>query len=160
MSWLTCMVVVNQAGVINMKKLLLILFSLMLSFNSYGGSIDGKGLKCEDVSGRNSQPIYMWFSDGFFQIPTIQGSKIIWKRFLYTEDGTRYIQFDKEKRFFPFEHPFQYLKSASVNRKNLMLLLGSFRGNSWYECSVQYSKQWIISDLRDIITSNSSTNKI
>ena len=130
MSWLTCMVVVNQAGVINMKKLLLILFSLMLSFNSYGGSIDGKGLK------------------------------IIWKRFSYTEDGTRYIKFDKEKRFFPFEHPFQYLKSASVNRKNLMLLLGSFRGNSWYECSVQYSKQWIISDLRDIITSSSSTNKI
>ena len=50
-----------------MKKLLLLLFSLMLSFNSYGGGIDGKGLK------------------------------IIWKRFSYTEDGTRYIKFDKEK---------------------------------------------------------------
>ena len=89
-----------------MKKLLLILFSLILSFESFGGSIDGKGLKCEHYHGPYEKPIYMWFNDGFFEIPIIEGTTIKWKRYTYTEWGTKYILFNKEWSFLPSGYPF------------------------------------------------------
>ena len=148
-----------------MKKLLILLFSTLISFNSFAGSIDGKGLKCEHYHGPYGEPIYMWFEDGFFAIPKIEGSKITWKRYRYTEDGTKYIYFNKEQSFF-YTQPFLFLKEARLNRETLKLatIHTYFRNGrqtgSRYNCTVQYYKQWIISDLQEIIDASKGTNKI
>ena len=150
-----------------MKKLLILLFSILISFNSYGGSPDGRGLKCERYSGEYypGETIYMWFEDGFFGIPKIEGSKIIWKRYTYTEEGTKYIYFNKEQRFFN-TYPFLFLKGARLNRETLKLatiytfLRNGRQTGTRYKCTLQYYKQWIISDLQEIINASTSSNKI
>jgi hypothetical protein len=148
-----------------MKKLFILLFSLLISFNSYGGTLDGKGLKCEHSSGNGhaGKTIYMWFEDGYFQIPYIEGSRISWQSFRYTEDGSKYIRFDKDDYHYKFkEQPWYFLKRSDVNRETLMLstLAPTVYGNAVYKCSVQSYKSWIISDLQEKINTSLSTNKI
>ena len=143
-----------------LKKLLLLLFSLLLSFNSFGGSVDGKGLRCEIYPQYSGETIYMWFEDGFFAIPEIEGSKISWTRYTYTESGTKKIYFNKESRFFS-GYPYDYLKDAELDRETLLLKPS---WDSWelskYKCSVLFFKESIIIDLQRKINDAKSTNQI
>ena len=144
-----------------MKKLLILLFSILISFNSYGGSVDGKGLKCEQYHGPyRGGTIYMWFEDGYSEIPIIEGTIITWKRYRYNEWGTKNIRFDIVG-IYKLGYPFTYLSDAQVDREHL--ILKPIR-DSWektkYRCSIQYYKQWIISDLQEIINDSNNANQI
>ena len=148
-----------------MKKILILLFSILISVNSYGGSLDGKGLRCEHTYGNKNagKTIYMWFEDGYFQIPYIEGSRISWVWFRYTEDGTKYIRFDKDDYDNKFnQQPWYFLKHSDVNRETLMLstFVPAVYGNAVYKCSVQSNKSWIISDFQKTINTSSGANKI
>ena len=152
-----------------MKKLLLLLFSILISFNSYGGSADGKGLKCEYHSGNNAgNPIYIWFENGKFNIPYIEGSAISWKGYRYSENGTDSISFNADRLDTNFRYdstftrPFGFLSGAHLDREDLRLRsfdLWNIDDASIYYC-VLYQKSSIISDLKKIINTASSANKI
>jgi hypothetical protein len=48
-----------------MKKLLLLLFSILISFNSFAEGIEGKGLVCEGQSTTTvMEPKFYWFENG------------------------------------------------------------------------------------------------
>ena len=155
-----------------MKKLLLLLFSILISFNSYGGSADGKGLKCEYHSGNNAgNPIYIWFENGKFNIPYIEGSAISWKGYRYSENGTHSISFNADRLDIHFKYdstftrPFGFLSGAHLDREDLRLqtthtyIVNGNQNGSRYRC-VLYRKSSIISDLKKIINTTSSTNQI
>ena len=155
-----------------MKKLLILLFSILISFNSYGGSADGKGLKCKYHSGNNAgDPIYIWFEKGKYKIPYIEGSTISWKGYRYLERGTSYIYFNADKfdTFFKWDvltlRPFGFLEGAELDRSSLRLktsntyIVNGKQTGSRYRC-VLYRKSSIISDLKKIINTTSSTNQI
>ena len=152
-----------------MKKILILLFSILISFNSYGGSADGKGLKCKYHSGNNAgDPIYIWFENGKFNIPYIKGSAIYWKGYRYSENGTDSISFDADRIVADFKYdsntpqPFRFLSDAHLDRESLFLRSKNLlynRNSSVYYC-VLYRKSSIISDLKKIINTASSANKI
>ena len=140
-----------------MKKLLLLLFSLILSFNSYGGGADGKGLKCEHSSGSNLGNIYIWFDKGYYNIPYIEGEKISWKEGRkYKEIGKNGIYFDADKYDRMLTKPFNFLYYADLDRTSLRLkttntyIVNGRQNGSRYNC-VLYSKTLILSDLYDEI---------
>ena len=152
-----------------MKKLLVLLFSILISFNSYGGSADGKGLKCEYSDGIDAgNPIYIWFENSKFNIPYIKGSSIVWKGYRYSENGTDSISFDADRLVADFKNdsnapqPFRFLSDAHLDRESLFLRSKNLLYNpnrSIYYCDL-YSKSSIISDLKKTINAASSTNKI
>ena len=152
-----------------MKKLLALLFSTLISVNSYGGSADGKGLKCEYNSGINAgNPIYIWFENGKFNIPYIEGSAISWKGYRYSENGTDSISFDADSVVADFKYdsntpqPFRFLSDAHLDRESLFLRTKNSlcnRNSSSYFCDL-YTQSSIISDLKKIINTASSANKI
>ena len=152
-----------------MKKILIFLFSILISLNSYGGSADGKGLKCEYFAGINvGNPIYIWFENGKFNIPYIKGSAISWKGYRYSENGTDSISFNADRLDTNFRYdstftrPFGFLSEAHLDREDLRLRsfdLWNIDDASIYYC-VLYQKSSIISDLKKIINTASSTNKI
>jgi len=146
-----------------MKKLLL-LFSLLISFNSYGGSLDEKGLKCELESGSFAMnPIYIWFENGKYIIPYIEGSIISWKGYRYLESGTSHIYFDADRfdTFFEYDvetlPPFGFLAEAELDRSTLRLItsvthiIDGEETGARYKCTLQYYKHWIISELEEKI---------
>ena len=152
-----------------MKKLLALLFSTLISVNSYGGSADGKGLKCKYGGGIDAgNPIYIWFENGKFNIPYIKGSAIYWKGYRYSENGTDSISFDADSVVADFKYdsntpqPFRFLSDAHLDRESLFLRSKNLLYNqnrSVYYCDL-YSKSSIISDLKKTINTASSTNKI
>lgn len=156
-----------------MKKLLIILFTFLISTNSYGGSADGKGLKCQLQSGRFAMnPIYIWFENGKFNIPYIKGSSISWKGYRYSESGSKYIYFDTDKfdTFFKYDvmtlAPFRFLAGAELDRSTLRLrssttfIVNGRQTGARYNCALLNYKWSIISELQEKIRNDSSTNKI
>ena len=153
-----------------MKKLPLLLFSLILSINSFAGGLDGKGLKCKCPSEYcdNPRPFYVWFQDNKSHVPVIVGDSLRWwGGYRYTEEGTRYVDLhsDLYNNPYRFDFPVSVLWYNELDRVNLTL--GSWflsntslnLGPSWY-CSVIYNEDTITSELQRIINSSSGANKI
>jgi len=149
-----------------MKKLLLLLFSLILSINSFAGGLDGKGLKCKNISqyASNDRPFYVWFANHESYVPVIDGETIRWwGGYRYREVGTRYVRFEEELYNNPyrFEFPLSVLWYHKLDRSNLKLPpLFDLGNDPYWICSVMYNKDTITSELERIISFSSGTNKI
>jgi len=137
-----------------MKKLLILLFSLLISFNSFAGSLDGKGLKCEEqelIAGHDTESIYIWFQKGEISYPLIKGYSITWwttPGILYKEIGTNIVR---------FTNPYSK-QDVELDRRTLRLDEVSGHGN-WL-CSIVYSREQIDEDLNLIIDAAKETNQI
>jgi len=149
-----------------MKKILLLLFSLILPINSYAGGLDGKGLKCENISkyASNPRPFYVWFQNNQSYVPVIDGETIRWwGGYRYREVGTRYVRFEEELDYHPhkFEFPISVLWYHKLDRSNLKLpALINLGHDPYWICSVMYDQDTITSELERIISFSSVTNQI
>ena len=77
-----------------MKKLLTLLFSILISFNSYADSLDDKGLRCEPRGVNDERPVFVWFQDNTYSVPEIVGYQIEWSgRYSVSFIGTKEIDF-------------------------------------------------------------------
>jgi hypothetical protein len=146
----------------DMKKLLL--FSLLISFNSYANSLDGKGLQClvdsdfvETFPSYDTTPRLLWFEDGKYKSPILNGYRIDWSpSFQYIEEGTKYIKFfepgsgDKGLGW----------KDMILNRETLILDKNKDSLLSYIQCNVLDSKEEIIDILNKVIEDAKKTNKI
>jgi hypothetical protein len=149
-----------------MKKLLILLFSTLISFNSFAGGLDGKGLKCKNISkyATNNRPFYVWFANNESYLPVIVGETIRWwGGYRYREVGTRYVRFEDDlfNNPYRFEFPLSVLWYHKLDRSNLKLPpLIALGIDPYWICSVMYNKQRIVSELQVIINNSSSGNKI
>mgnify|MGYP006210897929 CR=1 FL=1 len=136
-----------------MKKLLVLLFSILISFNSFAGSLDGKGLKCEEqqlIAGHDAESIYIWFEKGELKYPRIEGYSITWwtLRDGYKEIGTNIVR---------FTNPYSKLE-VELDRRTLRL--DRLYGDENWLCSIVYSRQQIEENLNLIIDAAKDTNQI
>ena len=82
---------------LRMKKLLITLFSILISFNSFAGSIDGKGLKCvHEFSFETPPTLYVWFENNNYIIPYLEGYSIVWTQPSKYREDPNYITFNDE----------------------------------------------------------------
>ena len=133
-----------------MKKLLVLLFSIMISFNSFAGSLDGKGLKC--VHEYMNSIKFIWFEKNLYYFPDIEGYEIVWfEGYRYIEDGTSYI-----KLYVPPYSSLGWWAHKRIDRTTLRMK----SLNSYYQCYVLNSKQQIIDALNKKIDAAKSANKI
>jgi hypothetical protein len=141
-----------------MKKLLILLFSLLIPFNSFAGSADGKGLECiHDFFPDSYKTRFVWFEQGLYKVPFIEGYTITWLgRTPYREEGTEYIKFnwtsDSEKM------AVKWWRTRTLDRDTLILY--DRESSSTYSCNVLSSKQQVIDSLNKIIDDAKKTNKI
>ena len=148
-----------------MKKLLILLFSILISFNSYADSLGGKGLLCkvdsdfaESFPSYDKTPKFVWFEDGRYKIPIINGYKIEWSPpYLYLIEGTKYIKFLE-----PDTGPsrFVWWKNMLLDRETLILDRNEITFLSFHQCYVLDSKQQIFDTLNKVIEDAKKTNKI
>jgi hypothetical protein len=140
-----------------MKKLLILLFSILISFNSYAGSLDDKGLRCEPRGVNDERPMFIWFEDNLYSVPEIVGYEILWFA-PYSIDfiGTKEITFRGPKSS---GDDLGWWKTKKVNRETLNIrdiYNVNFKGN----CKVISSIQVIKDALNAEIDAAKSVNKI
>ena len=137
-----------------MKKLLILLFSLLISFNSYAGSLDGIGLDCGTEEEYYNKNMYIWFENNLLHVPMINEYEIIWSEPYPYRAGTKFISFADIPMDVPYSVNWWRLKS--VSRETLKIT--GF--NPPRTCIILNSKQQIIDVLNQIIDDAKSTNKI
>ena len=141
-----------------MKKLLIPLFSLLISFNSYSGSINGKGLECVPTSPIDDKtPRFVWFENDFYIIPVINGYEIEWSNpYHYDENGTEYIQFlgpdDGDHRIAWWTDMVIFRPTLIMDSKNYYF--------TKHQCQILKSKEPMIYSLNKVIEDAKKTNKI
>jgi hypothetical protein len=138
------------------KKLLILLFSILISFNSYSGSLDDKGLRCEPKGINDERPMFVWFQDNTYSVPEIVGYQIKWSgRYSVRFIGTKEIDFlshDDPGNLGWWEHKI-------LNRETLQIRDVSdwkYKGN----CKVIVSIEEIKDSLNEEIDAAKSVNKI
>jgi hypothetical protein len=149
----------------NMKKLHILLFSILISFNSYADSPSGKGLWCkvdsdfaESFPSWDTTPRLVWFEGGRYKIPIVNGYRIEWSPpYLYIEKNTKYIKFLEPDRG---TSRFVWWKDMLLNRETLILDRNENSFVSIYQCEILDSKKQIIDILNEVIEDAKKTNKI
>jgi hypothetical protein len=135
-----------------MKKLLIPLFSLLISFNSIAGGIEKKGLVCEPTVNANVESFYFWFQNGKVKPIEIEGYGINWDNpeDSYIEDGTNIIK---------LRH--SYMSKNWRLRINRQSLIMSNNHNSLeWQCAVVSSKEEMTYLLNLVIDAAKKINKI
>jgi hypothetical protein len=136
-----------------MKKLLILLFSILISFNSFAGGIEGKGLVCEGQSTYTvMEPKFYWFENGKINPVRIEGYDFFWDNTLieYKEEGTQKILF--------WDNINSSTSLISIDRVTLVLKLNTASPNMF--CSPVSSKEEMNLQIQKIIDSAKKTNKI
>jgi len=140
----------------SMKKLLILLFSLLISYNSYADSLDDKGLRCEPRGVNDERPMFVWFQDNTYSVPEIVGYQIEWSgRYSVRFIGT------KEIDFLSRENPGNvgWWEHKILNRETLEIRdieKFKYKGN----CKVIASIEEIKDSLNEVIDAAKSANKI
>ena len=135
-----------------MKKLHVLLFSILIAFKSFGGGLDGIGLVC-DPSNNKETSYYIWFEKDFMKLIEIEGYKINWavNEYSYNENGTNEIQLER-----PFTVNGYDKWQNKIDRETLIM---ENKGYLW-QCSVAYSKEELDKIIYQVIDNAQSINKI
>jgi len=140
----------------DMKKLLILLFSILISNNSFAGSADGKGLECIHKSPDDFPSQFIWFDKDSYIIPFIRGYKLDWTpAHPYIEEGAKYIKFIEVTDGM---YDLIWWGSKTLNRDTLLLTSG-VSSQTW-QCNIFNSKQQLTESLFDEIRAAKKTNKI
>ena len=139
-----------------MKKLLILLVSILISFSSYAEVLDDIGLRCDPKDQYDDRPRFIWFENQLYSVPEIVGYQILWFA-PYSIDfiGTKEITFRGPKSS---GNDLGWWKNKIVNRETLNIRdisNNSFEGN----CKV-VSIQEIKDSLNEEIDAAKSVNKI
>jgi hypothetical protein len=124
------------------RTMLPALIFTLLSSTSYGGSLDGKGLICENDDG-------YWFESDTVNIYQITGHTITVHNRKYIENGTDIVEWTGYK---PGEINSGVVYGYKLDRKSLTV-----RGR---RCDVVISREEITNKLEIIIEAAKSKNKI
>jgi hypothetical protein len=139
-----------------MKKLLILLFSILISFNSFAGVLDSIGLRCDPIDQYDDRSRFIWFDNQLYSVPEIVGYQILWFA-PYSIDfiGTKEIAFRVPENQ---GDEIGWWKNKIVNRETLDI---KDKTNNWFKgnCKV-VSLQEIKDSLNEVIDTAKNVNKI
>ena len=136
-----------------MKKLHVLLFSILIAFKSFGGGLDGIGLACNPTTkNNNTKTHYIWFEKDFMKLIKIEGYEINWAvpAWSYRENGTNEIQLER-----PYTVNFKSWKNK-IDRKTLIMKNANYEWN----CSITYTKEELENIMYQVIDDAQNINKI